>query len=234
MNQQYLTVPLELKSHQSREIEGHGSIFGNVDHGGDIVVPGAFKASLSGQKARGEMPSMYWMHQPDQVAGVWREVREDEKGLYVRGELADTQLGNELRTLLKMEAVRGLSIGFITVDSDFDRKGNRLLKELDVVEVSVVSRAMNPRAKVESVKSQLSALGEYVPTARWLESHFRHYLGCSKSLSRELVYVLKADGDDRGEMPTSQRRDAEDIELAEAASALDGLMGRFLLGTIKR
>jgi HK97 family phage prohead protease len=159
-----MSCPLELKSLANREFEGYGSTFKNVDHGGDIVMPGAFKRSLAEQRKDNALLPMLWMHKPDHVIGKWQEMREDSHGLFVKGVLAETPLGDEIHTLLKMEAVRGMSIGFQTVDQDFDDDGNRLLKEIRLWELSVVSMPMNPKAEIQHVKSRLSAKGEYVPT----------------------------------------------------------------------
>lgn len=159
-----IDVGLSVKALGGREFEGYGSISGNVDLGGDIVMPGAFQKSLSEHKADGTLPVMFWMHQPDKVPGRWTEMREDSNGLYVKGELADTPLGNEMKTLLDMKAVRGLSIGYAAEKIDFDRKGNRLLQECKLFEVSIVSLAMNPMAKIKSAELRISESGEYVPT----------------------------------------------------------------------
>lgn len=181
-----LTIPLEIKALDGREFEGHGSVFNNVDLGGDVVIPGAFERTLAAHQKAGTMPQMFWMHDPSRVPGKWLSMSEDEEGLSVKGVLADTPLGNEIYTLLKMEAVRGLSIGYQTVDQAFDKEGNRLIKEADLWEVSVVSLPMNPLAQVAHVKSQLSAAGEYVPTIREFEEMLRS-IGCSKSLARRLI-----------------------------------------------
>jgi uncharacterized protein len=213
----HLTVPLELKSIGDREIEGHGSTFGNVDLGGDIVVPGAFKRSLAAHRKAGTMPQMFWMHQPDRVPGKWVEMAEDGDGLAVKGVLADTDLGREMRTLAQMKAVRGLSIGYQTKDFDFDRDGNRLLKEINLWEVSLVSLAMNPMARIESAKARLSAGGEYVPTAREFERALRD-VGCSKTVSRRIVAMI-LDGDDGGTPSDPDSRwDADDEGKAILAS----------------
>lgn len=222
MRTDYLTLPLQVKALNDREIEGHGSVFGNVDLGRDIVVPGAFKRSLAEHRKNGTMPQMFWMHQPDQVPGAWTKVEEDDDGLLVRGVLAKTQLGDETRELVKMKAVRGLSIGYRTLDSDWDDDGNRLLKELDLWEVSVVSLAMNPLARIESAKCRLSADGEYVPTKREFERELRR-IGCSKSIARVLISRLFADPDP-GVMPDDRRRDAViDSEEKAALRALADL-----------
>lgn len=226
MNHQTINVGLEIKTLSAREFEGHGSIFGNVDHGGDIVMPGAFKKSLAQHKRNGTLPQMFWMHKADHVPGRWLDMDEDSRGLYVKGELADTQLGNELHTLLKMKAVRGQSIGYRTVDSEYDKNGNLLLKEVELWEVSLVSLAMNPLARVESVKARLSQDGEYVPTEREFERRLRD-VGCSKSVARFMI--ARIFDDEAGGMPDLPRRDAEavDAEAEAVIKALDALTDRF-------
>lgn len=207
---QHLNVPFEIKSLSAREFEGYGSIFGNVDLGGDVVLPGAFKASLAAHKKSGGLPPMFWMHQPDQVPGKWLDMEEDKKGLYVRGALADTPLGNEMHTLLKMKAVRGQSIGYRPVETEYNKDGDRLLKELDLWEVSIVSLAMNPLAQVDAVKSRLSRDGEYVPTEREFERLLRD-AGCSRKVATTLVAKLY-DPDSISGMLDDHLRDAGPVE----------------------
>lgn len=213
----YLNISFEVKTLGSREFEGHGSVFRNVDLGGDIVVPGAFKRSLAKHKSDGGLPPMFWMHNPDQVPGVWHEMSEDDRGLYVKGELVDTQLGNEIRTLLQKKAVRGMSIGYRAGDVDFDEDGNRLLKEIDLWEVSIVSLAMNPLAQVSAAKARLSHLGEYIPTAREIERILREN-GFSKTSAKTLVARLDLDDTESGGM-LDPRWDAGDVD-EEAARAI--------------
>jgi len=218
-------VPLQIKSLNDREFEGYGSMFGNVDMGGDVVVRGAFKKSLRKYRDEGALPLMFWAHDPAQVPGMWTDMAEDSKGLYVKGALADTQLGNEVRTLLGMKAVRGLSIGFSLSQNgvDYDDNGVRMIKEADLWEVSVVSLPMNPRATVTHAKTRLSAAGEYVPTThelsavkRELESWFR-CRGFSKAAAN--AYASMAFRDD-GVTPKSQADngatpEADESELAD-------------------
>ena len=178
-----LRFSLELKSLEDRQFEGYGAVFKNIDYGGDVLLPGAFKESLKGMKS---LPPMFWMHQPDQVPGKWLTMKEDKHGLLVKGELADTQLGRETHTLLKMGAVTGMSIGYYPVDADYTDEGNRLLKQVELIETSIVSLPMNPLAQIASVKTRTSAAGEYVPTPKEIERHFRD-IGCSKRTARQLV-----------------------------------------------
>lgn len=215
MQTQKITVPLEIKSLESREFAGYGSVFGNTDLGGDVVMRGAFKRSLAEKKKAGQMPALFWMHDPSRVPGKWIDMDEDKHGLAVRGVLAETPLGDEIHTLLKMEAVRGLSIGFVTRDQDFDDDGNRLIKEVDLWEVSVVSLPMNPLAQVAHVKSQLSAAGEYVPTAREFERILRD-VGCSQSVAKRMVAQIKLLEDESTGKAEELPREVNDEELANA------------------
>lgn len=233
MQTSHLDLPFELKALSSNEIEGHGSVFGNVDLGGDIVMPGAFQRSLAKHRADGTVPQMFWMHQMDRVPGKWTEIQEDERGLYVKGTLADTELGREMRTLAKMSAVRGLSIGYVTEDMDFDRDGNRLLKQIDLWEVSLVSLAMNPQARIEGTKSRLSHQGEYVPTRREFESLLRK-AKCSKSVARRIVAcVYDDDTFSGGTLET--RWDAGDVDqdATEALKAIEELEASLCAGALQ-
>lgn len=190
---QTLNLKLEIKALNDREFEGYGSVFNALDLVGDVVAPGAFKASLAEHAVAGTLPLMFWMHKPDHVAGAWVSMSEDRRGLAVKGVLADTQLGNEMRTLLKMQAVRGLSIGFRTRDSEWiddDENGvHRVIKDVDLVEVSLVSMAANPLAQVASVKSRLSMNCVYVPSTSETEQMLRRG-GFSRTASRDIVAKL--------------------------------------------
>ena len=231
---QKLSVSLDLKALNSREFEGHGSVFRNVDLGGDIVVPGAFKRSLATHAKAGTMPQMFWMHRPDQVPGVWSDMREDDRGLYVKGELVDTALGNEMRTLLSRKAVRGLSIGYRATDTDYDADGNRILKEVDLWEVSLVSLAMNPMARVEAAKSRLSPQGEYVPTEREFERILRD-AGCSRKTALTLVARVYDDPDISGTLDDHQRDAGEvDPEASAVLKAIGDLTERQFVAAITR
>jgi HK97 family phage prohead protease len=188
--QEIKNMAFELKALKARQFEGYGSVFGNVDYGGDVVIHGAFARTLQDHKDRGVMPQMFWMHQMDKVPGKWIEMEEDDKGLYVKGEFVDTPLGNEIHTLVQQKAVRGLSIGFVTTERDYDKEGNRLIKEVDLWEVSPVSLAMNPLAAVTAAKSRLSRDFEYVPETRDFKRQLEEHLcdiGCSKRIAMRLI-----------------------------------------------
>ena len=157
------------------QIEGYASYFGEVDRGGDIVQPGAYGDSLKDIKARGAQVKMLWQHDPAQPIGVWDEVREDAKGLYVKGRiLTDVDKGREAASLIEAGAIDGLSIGYRTVKATKNDKGQRLLKELELWEVSLVTFPMLPSARVGAKGESLMDL-ELRELARALDDA-RHML----------------------------------------------------------
>lgn len=130
-------------------IEGHASLFGVPDQGGDVVQRGAYGASLAALAAQGRKVRMLWQHDPLQPIGVWDEVREDGRGLWVRGRILDaTQAGREAAALVAAGAIDGLSIGYRTLRATRNEKGQRLLAELELWEVSLVTFPMLRSARV--------------------------------------------------------------------------------------
>lgn len=130
-------------------VEGYASLFGLVDQGGDRVMPGAFAASLARMAAKGDKVRMLWQHDPARPIGVWDEIREDQKGLWVRGRLLpEVAQAREAAALLDAGAIEGLSIGYRTIRAEKDRKGQRMLAEVELWEVSLVTFPMLPEAKV--------------------------------------------------------------------------------------
>ena len=137
-------------------IEGYASLFGSTDQGGDVVTKGAYAASLKRAASDGRKIKMLWQHDPTQPIGVWDEVREDADGLWVKGRILEaTQKGREAAALIEAKAIDGLSIGYRTVKAAKNDKGQRLLKELDLWEVSLVTFPMLPSARV-AAKSDAS------------------------------------------------------------------------------
>lgn len=130
-------------------IEGYASLFGAVDQGGDVVEPGAYGRSLEALTADGRSVKMLWQHDPTQPIGVWDEVREDGKGLFVKGRLLpDVARAREAAALIEAGAIDGLSIGYRTVQATKDDMGRRRLKDLELWEVSLVTFPMLPEARV--------------------------------------------------------------------------------------
>lgn len=156
---------LEIKSaDEDGTFEGYGSVFGGPpDSYNEIVDPGAFSDSLAKHRRSGTMPMMFWQHDPSSPIGVWKDLVEDGKGLWGKGQLLKgIRQADETHILLKAGAIRGLSIGYREEEAQPDGAVRRL-KKLDLIEVSVVSIPANSRARVDvsSVKAERWAdLGE--------------------------------------------------------------------------
>ncbi|TCO70917.1 HK97 family phage prohead protease [Rhodovulum euryhalinum] len=130
-------------------IEGYASLFGATDQGGDVVQAGAYGACLKRMAAEGRRVKMLWQHDPEQPIGIWDEVREDGRGLYVKGRLlTEVARGREAAALVSAGALDGLSIGYRTKRAERDASGRRLLSELELWEVSLVTFPMLADARV--------------------------------------------------------------------------------------
>lgn len=191
MTKQRLDIPLKIKSvTETGEFEGYGSVFGVKDSYSDIVVPGAFQASLNEWREKGGLPAMLWQHQISEPVGVYTEMREDDTGLYVKGRLLieDDPLSKRAHAHLKAGSLSGLSIGYILKDWEYDRsKGAFLLKEIDLWEVSLVTFPSNDEARVSDVKSAF-ARGD-IPSQKSIERVLR-----DAGLSRTQAKAFMADG----------------------------------------
>lgn len=145
LERKFCSFETEMTVVDGTKIEGYASLFGACDQGGDVVAKGAYAGSL----AKGRGVKMLWQHDPAQPIGIWEEVREDARGLYVKGRLLETvEKGREAAALIAAGAIDGLSIGYRTVKASKDEKGQRLLTELELWEVSLVTFPMLPSARV--------------------------------------------------------------------------------------
>ena len=156
MKTKHFDVGFEIKAvNADGTVEGYGSVFGVRDNYDDVIAKGAFIQSLKDHKAAGTMPAMLWQHDADKPIGVWTEMVEDEKGLRIKGQLAmETVKGKEAHALLKMGALNGLSIGFMSKEWAYDRDTEvRTLTAIDLWEVSLVTFPANEKARVTNVKS---------------------------------------------------------------------------------
>jgi HK97 family phage prohead protease len=157
----------ELALREGAEIAGYASLFGAADQGGDVVQKGAYGASLKRLAAAGRGVKMLWQHDPARPIGVWDAVEEDGRGLYVRGRLlVEVQAAREAHVLLQAGAIDGLSIGYRTLRAE-KAGGQRLLHEIELWEVSLVTFPMLPEARVERSDAEETDL------ARTLAETFR-------------------------------------------------------------
>ena len=165
----------ELALKEGAEISGYASLFGATDQGGDVVQRGAYGVSLGRLAAAGRAVKMLWQHDPAQPIGVWDEVREDERGLLVKGRLLlEVQAAREAHVLLKAGAIDGLSIGYRTLRAE-KAAGQRLLHEIELWEVSLVTFPMLPEARVQTSVAEEAdqAADEDADLARTLAATFR-------------------------------------------------------------
>lgn len=152
MNHKQITTGLEIKSlDEGGYFEGYASVFGVQDSDGDVIVKGAFKQSLES----GKKPKMLWQHDHREVIGKWTELSEDENGLWVKGSLImDTQRGREAYALLKAGVLDAMSVGFNIVEAgQGESTRGRVIDQVDLWEISLVTWGANPEALVTNVKS---------------------------------------------------------------------------------
>lgn len=189
-------------------ISGYASLFGVKDQGNDVVMPGAYTASLARLDADGSSVKMLWQHDPAQVIGVWDEVREDNLGLFVKGRvLAEVGRGKEAIALMKAKAIDGLSVGYRTVRAMRGESGERKLMEMDLWEVSIVTFPMLPSARATIDEKAVAAM-----TRRDFERTLTQDAGLSRSVARKLIAG--------GIEALGIRQDADDRDLTELAELL--------------
>ena len=124
---------------------------GNVDYGDDVVIRGAFANSL----AKNSRVPILWQHQMSEPLGKVLTMYEDDKGLYIKAKLPkeDTLVSGRIIPQMRIGSIQEMSIGFFTKNYDIAKDGIRLLKEIDLFEVSLVTKAMNSQALVTGFKS---------------------------------------------------------------------------------
>lgn len=181
MNERF-TSNFELKSATDEGVfEGYASIFDEVDDGRDVIRPGAFAKTLVERSPLGI--KLLWQHNPTEPIGTIEDIREDERGLFVRGRLETTvKRAEEALSLMKAGALDGLLIGYHTVTSHIEEKsGVRVLEELELWEVSLVTFPMQRMARVAYFK------GNSAKTKREFEGFLRDAGGFSRAEAKRLT-----------------------------------------------
>src|SRR5690606_10133935 len=127
---------------------GYASLFGRPDQGGDVVMPGAFAASLN-KRGAGAVRLLF-QHDPREAVGVWERIAEDSRGPWVEGRLVGgVPRADALRRLIAEKALDGLSIGFRTVRAVRDgASGLRRLHQIELWEISIVTFPMLDGARI--------------------------------------------------------------------------------------
>jgi len=201
-----LARPFEIKAiADDGTFEGYGSVFDVMDSYRDVVMPGAFAKTIDAHAGKNSMPALLWQHSPGEPIGIWESMAEDKHGLKMNGRLAlDVQRGREAYSLLKMGAVKGLSIGYsVPKDgSKFDKEaGINYLSEVDLWETSLVTFPANMEAQITEVRSALED-GIY-PGVRAFTDWLMRDAGFSKE---DAIYITR-----HGYKPLLMR-DAERIQ----------------------
>ncbi|MGA1849217.1 HK97 family phage prohead protease [Sphingobium sp. HT1-2] len=200
-----------------REFSGYGAVFSNIDSYDDIIAPGAFAASIAEHKAAGTMPVMLWNH--DAMAmpiGVWTDLFEDDHGLKMSGRFLDTVAGRDAYTIARAGAVTGLSIGYIVTASELEKRDGktvRVITEVKLIEVSLVTFPANDLARVNDVKSHMET-EENMKLQRKSLERLAELFGEAK----DLIDGLVAEADEEKSEVDDQAEDEESIEGEENSS----------------
>ena len=164
---------------------GYASVFGGVDSYGDTILPGAYKKTL---RKRVHPVQLRWNHYGD-VIGKWVEITEDDNGLFVTGELTPGHSkATDVYALLKHGAISGLSIGYRPVQIRELGDGKRELKEIELIEISVVESPADLAAQIGDVKSAI----EHAESLKEIEAFLRDAGGFSRTDATALVSRIKS------------------------------------------
>jgi HK97 family phage prohead protease len=180
-----LSRPFEVKDiDEAGRLSGYASTFGNVDSDGDVIMPGAFQASINRARETGKYPKMLWQHDTRSIIGKWTAMQEDERGLKVEGQLIlDVAQAREAYALAREGVLDSMSIGFNIPPDGAARAGmGRVISQADLWEVSLVTFPANDRAVLTSVKGRW--------TERDLERHLRD-AGMPKAKAAQIVALAK-------------------------------------------
>ena len=143
------TFDLKDVATEERTFTGYAAAYGNEDSDGDIIEMGAFADSIKGNR---DKIKILWQHKSAEPIGVPVEMREDEKGLWVKGKISKTARGDEALELMRDGVVSAMSVGFIINDADYDENGRRHIKSGRLMEFSLVTFPANDQAVIQSVK----------------------------------------------------------------------------------
>ncbi len=165
---------------------GYASVFDGSDSYNDTILKGAFSETL---KDRDRPPVMLFGHNSEKVIGKWLDMREDDKGLLVKGEFTPghTEAMNVLASM-RHGAIDGISIGFRIPKGGSEEKddGGRTIKEIDLIETSIVTFPADLDARVTVVKKDI----DKIRSLKDAEYFLREAEKFSKSTARDFVSVI--------------------------------------------
>jgi hypothetical protein len=140
-----------LKFYEGKQgvFSGYASVFGGVDSYGDTIMPGAYLNTIG---KRDRPVQMRWNHYGD-IIGKWTRMEEDEKGLYVEGELTPGHSkAQDVYASLMHGAISGMSIGYRPTKFEENETGGYNLAEIELIEVSIVESPADNSAHIERIK----------------------------------------------------------------------------------
>lgn len=177
-------IEFKFDEEKAGSFSGYASVFGGVDADGDTIIAGAYKKTIAN---RSRPVQLRWNHYGD-VIGKWTRIEEDEKGLYVEGELTPGHSkAQDVYALLKHGAISGLSIGYRPVKYEENDNGGYDLKEIELVEISVVESPADNAAHVADIKN-LDEAKSY----KEIEAYLRDAHNLSRSEAVAVVSRTKA------------------------------------------
>jgi len=158
MKLEHKTLAFEIKelNDETGTFEGYASTWG-VDLGNDQIIKGAFANTINNRRSRNQI-KLLPLHQWTFPIGKIEELREDEKGLYVKAKLLPTEGelgGKNALMLIKAGVLNEMSIGYNSEEEEYNDAGVRILKKLDLMEISLVLFGMNQNTEITSMKSVL-------------------------------------------------------------------------------
>jgi len=185
MDKQTIGHAFELKAIEADgTFSGYASVFSVLDWYNDVIMKGAFKNSIEKHKANKTMPRMFWQHDHLSPIGVWTAMEEDDRGLMVEGRfIMEASQGRDAHALVKGGAINSMSIGYYAVDVEYNNDV-RLIKEVDLVEISVVSFPANELALIQNVKTAMER-GD-LPAPKVFERLLRD-AGCSTKQAKAFM-----------------------------------------------
>lgn len=177
--------------------EGYASTFGNVDLGEDVIMSGSFANSL----IKTPNVPILWQHQMAEPIGYSFQLREDAKGLFVSARLPkdDTLVAGRVMPQMKIGSITEMSIGFFVENCEYQDE-IRVIKEIELFEISLVTKAMNPKALISSFKS-LESLSD-------VEKSLKER-GFSNTEAKTLISKIKEFSNQRDAEEIKSLRDAE-------------------------
>lgn len=177
---------LELKFvGEGMTFSGYASVFGGVDSYGDTIDPKAYEKTLTD---RIRPIRMRWNHYGP-VIGKWLRMTTDSVGLFVEGELTPGHsTAIDTYASLKHGAIDGLSIGYIAKSAIENPDGTRLLKEIELIEISIVEEPADINATVSNIKSAI----EKANNIREIEATLRDSAGLSRLEACAVVSRIKS------------------------------------------